>query len=151
LYIRIYKIWKGGRKRKEAGKMIGIIIAAHGVMAPAALELAGMFLGEQERTECISFQPGDSLDVLMERFQAAIRTLGTEDGILVLTDLEGGSPCNVATLYQKTMKNIRVVYGFNIPMLLEVLDAREQTTDPDELAEAALQAGVRDMGRITVD
>ncbi len=130
---------------------MGIIIAAHGTMAPAALELVSMFLGEQERVRCIDFQPGDSLDVLGERFQAAIQDLGREEGIMILTDLKGGSPCNVASLYQKTTEGIQVLHGFNIPMLLEILELREHRGDLKELAEAALHAGAQGMDKITTD
>lgn len=131
--------------------MTGIIVAAHGTLAPAALEAASMFLGEQEKVECIAFQPGDSLETLLERFRQAAGRLGGEEGLLILTDLQGGSPCNVATLLQKTMGNVRTVYGLNIPMLLEVLEAREQTRDLDQLAGSALQAGKQSIGGIVIE
>ena len=130
--------------------MVGLILATHGTMAAAALDVASM-LGEQEKVSCISFLAGDSLETLMDRFQTAIAELGTVDGVLILTDLKGGSPCNVATLYQKTTSNVQALYGFNVPMLLELLDAREQTSALDKLVQAALDAGAREMGSIVID
>ncbi|EDM98776.1 PTS system fructose IIA component [Pseudoflavonifractor capillosus ATCC 29799] len=129
--------------------MTGVILAAHGTMAFSALELAEMLTGEKERVECIGFQAGDSLENLLERFQAAIDALGTENGILILTDLKGGSPCNAATLMQKTRENIRTVYGFSIPMLLQAFEGREETDDLDELAEGVLEVGAFAMGKIS--
>ncbi len=131
--------------------MVGLILATHGTMAAAALDVASMFLGEQEKVSCISFLAGDSLETLIDRFQTAITELGTVDGVLILTDLKGGSPCNVATLYQKTTSNVQALYGFNVPMLLELLDAREQTSALDKLVQAALDAGAREMGSIVID
>lgn len=131
--------------------MTGIIVAAHGTLASAAVEAAGMFLGEQEKVECIAFQPGDSLETLLERFQQAAGRLGGEDGLLILTDLQGGSPCNVATLLQKTMEGVRTVYGFSVPMLLEVLEARDRSPALDDLVSAALRTGREAMGSIALD
>ena len=130
------------------GKMIGVILAAHGSMAASALELAELLHGSAERVECISFRPGDSLEQLLERYQAAAAALGTEQGILILTDLKGGSPCNVATLLQKTMKNVRTVYGFNVPMLLQAFEGRTRTEDLDELTEDVLGIGKFAIGAI---
>lgn len=128
--------------------MTGIIIAAHGTLSRAALETVELLSGEKERVECISFQPGDSLEVLIERFQAAVDSLGEEEGVLILTDVRGGSPCNAATLMQKLRKNVRALYGFNIGMLLQVFEGRESGQDVDALADETVQIGQFSVGRI---
>lgn len=111
--------------------MTGIIIASHGKMAAASLELCEMLMGTQDKVETIGFCQGDSLETLMERYEKAIEKLG--GSILVFTDLRGGSPCNVAMAMQNLHSNVRAVCGFNIPMLLQALDMRSTTEDVEEL------------------
>lgn len=128
--------------------MVGVILAAHGGMAASAKELMELLRGDLERVECIAFQPGDSLEKLAGQYQAAVAALGTEQGILILTDLKGGSPCNMATLIQKTTENVRTVYGFNIPMLLQAFEGRERTDDLEELVEEVMEIGKFAIGAI---
>lgn len=56
--------------------MTGLIIATHGDLAASALEAAELLVGEQEQVETIGFRPGDSLELLLERFTQAIKTAG---------------------------------------------------------------------------
>lgn len=121
--------------------MTGVIIAAHGSMAKAMLELAEMLAGEREGVQTIGFEPGDSLDMLIERFTTALGAAETGGGVVILADIKGGSPCNVATLMQKTKNNVRVVHGVNVPMLLQVLDDREAGATLEEITENAVEIG----------
>lgn len=129
--------------------MTGIIIAAHGTLAQAALETVELLSGEKEEVMCISFKPGDSLEVLVERFQAAINALGKKD-VLILTDVRGGSPCNVATLMQKTRETVRTLYGFNVGMLLQVFEGRDNGHGLETLVGEAVQAGQISIGQISL-
>lgn len=128
--------------------MTGIILAAHGTLAKAALETVELLSGEKERVVCISFQPGDSLDLLIARFQEAIGRLGSGEGLLIVTDIKGGSPCNVATLMQKTGENIRTLYGLNVGMLLQAFESRDDGAALEELARAAEQSGKVSVGLV---
>lgn len=124
--------------------MIGVIIATHGAMAGAALELCEMLVGAKEKVETIGFHPGEDLGELMEKFE---RALAAVDGpALILTDIKGGSPCNVAMAMQRLHGNVKVICGFNIPLLLHVFDMREETEDLKELAQEAVAVGKRAMG-----
>ena len=119
--------------------MTGVIIATHGTMASAALELCEMLTGTKEKVETIGFCPGDSLEELMERFEKAIAAL---DGpTLILTDIKGGSPCNVAMVMQKLHENVRVISGFNVPLLLHLFDTREEAEDLEELMDEVIAVG----------
>ena len=97
--------------------MTGLIIATHGDLAASALEAAELLVGEQEQVETIGFRPGDSLELLLERFTQAIKRLEDCEEILVLTDIKGGSPCNAATVMKAKNPKLRVVAGLSIPLM----------------------------------
>lgn len=119
--------------------MTGLIIATHGDLAASALEAAELLVGEQEQVETIGFRPGDSLELLLERFTQAIKRLEDCEEILVLTDIKGGSPCNAATVMKAKNPKLRVVAGLSIPLLAQFFESKangETLADSmDELIE----------------
>ncbi len=119
--------------------MTGLIIATHGDLASSALEAAELLVGEQEQVETIGFRPGDSLELLLERFTQAIKQLEECEEILVLTDIKGGSPCNAATVMKAKNPKLRVVAGLSIPLLAQFFESKangETLADSiDELIE----------------
>ena len=119
--------------------MTGLIIATHGDLAASALEAAELLVGEQEQVEAIGFRPGDSLELLLERFTQAIKRLEECEEILVLTDIKGGSPCNAATVMKAKNPKLRVVAGLSIPLLAQFFESKangETLADSiDELIE----------------
>ena len=94
---------------------------------------------EQEQVETIGFRPGDSLELLLERFTQAIKQLEECEEILVLTDIKGGSPCNAATVMKAKNPKLRVVAGLSIPLLAQFFESKangETLADSiDELIE----------------
>ena len=119
--------------------MTGLIIATHGDLAASALDAAELLVGEQEQVETIGFRPGDSLELLLERFTQAIKRLEDCEEILVLTDIKGGSPCNAATVMKAKNPKLRVVAGLSIPLLAQFFESKangETLADSmDELIE----------------
>lgn len=119
--------------------MTGLIIATHGDLAASALEAAELLVGDQEQVETIGFRPGDSLELLLERFTQAIKQLEECEEILVLTDIKGGSPCNAATVMKAKNPKLRVVAGLSIPLLAQFFESKangETLADSiDELIE----------------
>jgi PTS system ascorbate-specific IIA component len=80
----------------------------------------------------------DSLESIERRAQALITRICQPEGVLILTDLLGSTPCNVAAGLER-LGNIRVVAGLNLPMLLRVMSHSGDTL-PD-LVEIALEGG----------
>ena len=119
--------------------MTGLIIATHGDLAASALDAAELLVGEQEQVETIGFRPGDSLELLLERFTQAIKRLEDCEEILVLADIKGGSPCNAATVMKAKNPKLRVVAGLSIPLLAQFFESKangETLADSiDELIE----------------
>lgn len=119
--------------------MIDIIIATHGKLASAALELCEMLTGEKDHVQTIGFLPGDSIETLTERFQTALASV--EDKTLILTDIQGGSPCNVAMVMKSIYPDVVVITGFNIPLLLEIFDLREDDGTLESLIQEVVPIG----------
>lgn len=121
--------------------MIGIVLAAHGPLPGAFLESTGMILGDLPQVASISLMPGDSLEGLVDRLQAAVHEVNTGDGVLILLDLFGGTPANATAFLSQQAQDLRAVTGMNLPMLLETFMARMSTDSLESLAETAFAAG----------
>lgn len=121
--------------------MTGLIIAAHGTLATAALELVEMFTGPQECAETIDFQMGDSLDYLLQAFLAALDRLNACEEVLILADLKGGSPCNAATVMKARNPNVRVIAGFSIPVLVQFFEDRRNGSPLADSIENVIEVG----------
>lgn len=120
--------------------MIHIVIVSHGEMGRALVESAEMIAGPLEAISTLSLAPDENLDTLGEKLARHLATLG-EQPVLLLTDLFGGTPCNV-TAQAVARANVESVSGVNLPMLLEVAVAgREQVASAAELASLAEVAG----------
>ena len=104
--------------------MINLIVAIHGKMSEETVNLTKMVLGESELLDFVTFVPGEGPEDLIEKYNNIISKYDSE-GTLFLVDLFGGSPYNAACRVVAETENTDVITGVNVPMLLEVLDARE--------------------------
>ena len=121
--------------------MINLIVATHGKMSEETVNLTKMVLGESEQLDFVTFLPGEGPEDLIEQYKNIISKYKSE-GTLFLVDLFGGSPYNAACRIVAETENTDVITGVNVPMLLEVLDAREETNKVSELVETAKNSGI---------
>ena len=121
--------------------MINLIVATHGKMSEETVNLTKMVLGESEQLDFVTFLPGEGPEDLIEKYKNIISKYKSE-GTLFLVDLFGGSPYNAACRIVAETENTDVITGVNVPMLLEVLDAREETNKVLELVETAKNSGI---------
>ena len=100
-----------------------LIVASHGLFAQEAVKSAEMIIGhKQENVGVISVTEGKDFDTCLAEIQDLYQTLDKTDGTLILTDIYGGTPANVATyLAIEHMAEVRVFSGLNLPLLLEIL------------------------------
>ncbi|NNS05412.1 PTS mannose transporter subunit IIAB [Erwinia sp. JH02] len=120
---------------------IAIMIGTHGWAAEQLLKTAEMLLGEQENVGWIDFVPGENAETLMEKYQARLAEMDSTQGVLFLVDTWGGSPFNAASRLVVDKPGYDVVAGVNIPMLVEVLMARDDNSTFDELVALAVETG----------
>lgn len=101
--------------------MIGVLILAHDGLGAALLASASHMLGRMpENVREIGVSGGDDPEAILERGRAALRELDAGAGVLVLTDIYGATPCNVASRLL-VRGRVEGVSGVSLPMLLRVL------------------------------
>ena len=119
--------------------MIGVVIVTHGNLAcefRAALEHV---VGPQEQVETISIGPDDDLDARRADMLAALDKVDSGEGVVVLTDMFGGSPSNLA-ISAMEKPDVEVVAGVNLPMLVKLTSVRGEC-GLDEAISQAQEAG----------
>jgi len=119
--------------------MIGILICCHGEMAAGVKNAAELIVGPQPKFEAVGISPSQGRSDLKKAIKSAIAALDPAQGILILTDLPGGTPCNEAAMLLQP--NFRMVAGFNLPLLLKVLLSRQSESDIAALTDHAAQYG----------
>ena len=107
--------------------MINILVMSHGEFAEGICKSAEMIIGEQENLKPVIFNPGESLDTLVEKLKKAINEFDNDFPHLLFVDIFGGSPSNATALLLAENYKINAVSGINLPMLLEALTERENT------------------------
>lgn len=106
-----------------------------------------MILGPQEKILTVDFSSEEGLPQLHEKLLKAIAALEETNGIIVITDVLGGSPFNVANLISRKIESVRVIYGINLPLLLEIL-LRRKDFEMDELINSSISSGQKGIGTI---
>jgi PTS system mannose-specific IIA component len=102
--------------------MIGVVIATHGRLAEETLACAEGIVGPLPRARAVSVSAAEPLEAAREAIAAAIREVNEGDGVLVLTDMLGGTPANLALGFLGDA--VDVVTGVNLPMLLKLSTCR---------------------------
>jgi len=124
---------------KDKYFMIGILLLTHGPLGNALLETLETIMEKQEDIMCITCNPGDDPEVKKEAIYKAIDKLNTGKGVIILTDMFGGTPSNLA-MSVLGVKPIEVIAGVNLPMLIKFVENRRHTVLP-EAAQRAFEAG----------
>lgn len=127
--------------------IIGIIAVTHGRVGSSLIEAAEMILGPQPNLAAIDFAGHEGLPQLHNKMISVIQSMENTEGIIVLTDLLGGSPYNVANLISRNNPSVYVVYGVNLPMVLEVLLSR-MNSPIQELINKAISHGKNGIGSV---
>jgi len=120
--------------------MIGIILIAHNHIAGEMLATAEHVLGEQPLISILDVEDSDRPDLVHDELTDLIRQNNTGDGVFILADMFGGTPCNVAISCAEQGK-VEVMSGFNLPSLIKSLSMRQQTSDLTALAKDVVAAG----------
>jgi PTS system mannose-specific IIA component len=106
--------------------MIGILIVTHGMLGYELIKAAELIKGELTDIISISVDATTGVEDLKKEITGAIKKADTGNGVLILTDLFGGTPSNISLSFLKKGK-VEVVTGVNLPMLLKISDVRNET------------------------
>lgn len=123
--------------------MIGLVVTGHGHFADGLHTSAKMIAGDSEYIKYVNFEDGMSTETLAEKLGEAYNALASCDGIVVLSDLPGGSPFKTAVEVAMTQpdKKIEVVAGTNLPMIVTAVTMIEIEDDATALAEELMETG----------
>ncbi|GFK28661.1 PTS sugar transporter subunit IIA [Tetragenococcus halophilus] len=98
---------------------VGIIVMTHGDFGKAAMESAQLIVGQQDNYDTVSVFVVDDVEQLKQELFDKVNQLDTSNGLILFTDIVGGTPTNLASELL-TREDALVVAGVNLPILLEV-------------------------------
>jgi PTS system mannose-specific IIA component len=114
--------------------MVTTLIVTHGKMAQELLDAAQMIVGELPRFVAVSLDWDDSVEEVTEKTRRALETVDPADEVLILTDMYGGTPFNVAAGFHQPGR-VEVVTGVNLPMVVRLGCPRSNEMSLAELAD----------------
>ncbi|TMV03693.1 PTS fructose transporter subunit IIA [Ruegeria sediminis] len=118
--------------------MIGIVIVAHGGLAKEYLAAMQHVVGQQPGLVAVSIEADHDREAKQREICVAADQVDTGDGVVVVTDLYGGSPSNLS-LRACTPQDRRILYGANLPMLIKLAKSRDLPVG--EAVRHAMEAG----------
>jgi len=121
--------------------MIGLVLVTHGQLAEEFLHAVVHVVGPQEKFATICIGPDDDMDVRRDDIVAAVSSVDEGDGVIILTDMFGGTPSNMAISVMEEGR-VEVIAGVNLPMLIKLASIRHNETLLPALL-AAQEAGRR--------
>ncbi len=123
--------------------MVGVVVATHGKLAEELLRTAEAIVGRLEQTAAVSVDAQISMDEARARLGKAIAGVETGEGVLVLTDMFGGTPANLALTFLGDA--VEVVTGVNLPMVVKLSTLRAEPKPLASLAEAIAAYGQKNV------
>ncbi|HET9336492.1 MAG TPA: PTS sugar transporter subunit IIA [Sphingomicrobium sp.] len=120
--------------------MIGLVLVTHGRLAAEFITAMEHVVGPQQAVEGICIDADDDMEVRRKEIAEAIQRVDQGKGVIILTDLFGGTPSNLAISLMKS-ENIEVIAGVNLPMLIRLEGARKA------MSVRAAVAAAREAGR----
>lgn len=118
--------------------MIGIVLVTHGRLAEEMLAVTEHVVGAQTGVACVGIEPMDDSEEKRHEILEKTAEVDTGDGVVVITDMFGGTPSNLAISIMEE-RNIEVISGMNIPMLVKLMRERGETVN--DAVVAAQEAG----------
>jgi PTS system mannose-specific IIA component len=115
--------------------MIGVVIVTHGKLAHEFRAALEHVVGPQEQIETISIGPNDDLDERRSDMLTALERVDSGGGVVVLTDMFGGTPSNLA-ISAMDHDNVEVIAGVNLPMLVKLASVRGECGLDDAITQA---------------
>ncbi len=119
--------------------MIGLVLVTHGRLAEEFKAALEHVVGPQEQVETISIGPDDDMEQRRQDILAAVDAANSGKGVVLLTDMFGGTPSNLAISVMDS-KSVEVVAGVNLPMLIKLASVRADR-DLAQAVDEARQAG----------
>jgi len=127
------------------GEMAGVVVVTHCHLAEELIAAAELVVGEDlKQFQPVSINPKEGSEEIREKIISAIRKVDEGKGVLILTDMYGGTPSNISLSFLEE-KKIEVITGVNLPMLLKL------ATYQDDMDLEALAVFITDYGQKNIN
>ncbi len=113
--------------------MLGFVVVTHGNLASELIATTGMIVGQMEGVMAVSIAPSCTQEDARKSIGEAIGLVDKGSGVLILTDLFGGTPSNLSISFLED-KKVEIVTGVNLPMMMKLSNVRE-SLDIDDTAK----------------
>jgi mannose/fructose/sorbose-specific phosphotransferase system IIA component len=101
--------------------MVGIIIISHSTLAESLKTTVSLIVGEKDNVHTLGLMKNDRLEDFASRLKKAVQETDKGDGVLILADMFGGTPCNTALSLFGTNEQVRIITGVNLPIVIEAI------------------------------
>ncbi len=118
--------------------MVDILVATHGDLSKSLVDTMEMLHGKEKNIKTIGLKLGESIENFKEDFEQMVKESMKHGEIIVLVDIIGGSPYNIACSFLPKYK-FQLVSGVNLPMLLSLIVMRNQISNVEKLAKMIIQ------------
>jgi len=123
--------------------MVGVVLVTHPNLGEEFIRSAELICGKLPFLTPVSIDTRKGVEVLREEIARAIKSVDSGAGVLILTDMFGGTPSNMSLAFLSE-KRVEVVTGLNLPMLIQISNSREGRS-LQELAKMVKEAGQRNI------
>ena len=115
--------------------MIGVVLVTHGNLATELVKVMEHVVGPQDQLTTITIDPDDDMEKRREDILNSVQSVDKGRGVIILTDMFGGTPSNLAISIMEQAK-IDIIAGVNLPMLIKLASVRSTETISDAVAQA---------------
>jgi PTS system mannose-specific IIA component len=119
--------------------MIGLVIVTHGKLAEEFISVMEHVVGPQQQVAAVCTTPDDNMEEKRQEIIRKVKEVDSGKGVLILTDMFGGTPSNLAISLTQDPK-IEALAGINLPMLIKLASVRKTET-LDQAAQSGQEAG----------
>ncbi len=128
--------------------MVGLVVASHGRLAEELVATAEQIVGKLPAVAICNIEPGTSVEDLRAKMRQAVLSVDQGDGVIVMADLFGGSPCRESLMMcseHYRAGKLEVLAGMNLPMLLKANSLRSEQIPLSEMATQLATHGQRNI------
>jgi mannose/fructose/sorbose-specific phosphotransferase system IIA component len=101
--------------------MTGILITSHFTLAESLKETAELIIGKRENVSFVSLLKNEKVESFSERLKNEAKKLNKDSGVIVFTDMFGGTPSNIALSLFVGNDDVKIISGFNLPIVIEAI------------------------------
>jgi PTS system mannose-specific IIA component len=141
--------YRAAARKDQHVFMIGIVIVTHGRLAQEIISAMEHMVGPQSHLRAVCIGPEDDIERRQREIAAAAKAVDMGNGVVIATDMYGGTPCNLALTLLERGK-IEVLAGANLPSLIKLVDIRNRVP-LDQAVKESIEAGRKYMRAGSID